>query len=105
MPRQNEKPRITVNTTVSARIVKKLRQNVTSKERADSRWRVITPAELHSKVTKTIKETARACDIDEFGMRGLTEQCRRGRRQSAEYTRLRRDAGHALLRCSSEHRW
>ena len=38
--------------------VKKLRQKVTSKLRACSRWRVITPAVDHIKVTATISRTA-----------------------------------------------
>ena len=73
-------PRITVSEINNAATVKKLRQNVTSKDRADSRWRVITPAVLHKRVTKTIRDTARACDIEALGMG--TEVSRKAGRQS-----------------------
>ncbi len=41
----------------------KLRQNVTSKLRAASRWRVTTPAMLHSRVTRTISAKATSAGI------------------------------------------
>ena len=41
--------------------MKKLRQKVTSKLRACSRWRVTNPAIDQSKVTTTIRNTARVC--------------------------------------------
>jgi len=45
--------------TSSDSTVKKLRQNVTSKLRACSRWRVTMPAVDHSSVTSTMSQTAR----------------------------------------------
>ena len=56
--RHQPAPRIAVSATVSASTVNALRQNVTSKARAASRWRVTTPAMLHISVTGTIKQTA-----------------------------------------------
>src|SRR6185369_4153662 len=47
--------------TSSDTTVKKLRQNVTSKLRACSRWRVITPAMDHIRVTATMRKTALVC--------------------------------------------
>jgi len=41
--------------------VKKLRQKVTSKLRADSRWRVTTPAIDHISVIAIIRKTALEC--------------------------------------------
>ena len=52
--------RIAPSARVSVRALKKLRQNVTSKLRAASRWRATTPAMLHSRVTTIIRTTARA---------------------------------------------
>jgi len=43
----------------SASALNRLRQKVTSKLRAASRWRVTTPAMLHISVTSTISATAR----------------------------------------------
>lgn len=48
--------------------VEKLRQNVTSKLCAESRWRVTTPAMLHNSVTRIINKTARAWVSELFGM-------------------------------------
>jgi len=53
----------------------------------------MTPAELHNNVTKTIRETARACDIEDFGMEGWVGQCPRAETQRQQYTRLRYDNG------------
>src|SRR3954471_5647468 len=47
--------------TSSDSTVKKPRQNVTSKLRACSRWRVITPAMDHIRVTATMPNTAWVC--------------------------------------------
>ncbi|MNV51373.1 hypothetical protein D3C71_1434180 [compost metagenome] len=47
--------------TSSDSSVKKLRQKVTSKLAACSRWRVTTPAMDHMRVTATISATAREC--------------------------------------------
>ena len=47
--------------TSSEITVKKLRQKVTSKLRACSRWRVTTPAMDHSSVIRSINTTAREC--------------------------------------------
>ena len=47
--------------TSSDSTVKKLRQKVTSKLRACSRWRVTTPAMDHMSVAATIRKTARVC--------------------------------------------
>jgi hypothetical protein len=44
--------------TSSDTMVKKLRQNVTSKLLACSSWRVTTPAMDHIRVTATISQTA-----------------------------------------------
>ena len=56
---QSAGPRKTVSARANPRALKVLRQKVTSKLRAASRWRVTTPAMLHSRVTKIIKKTAR----------------------------------------------
>ena len=45
--------------TAKLMTVKKLRQNVTSKLLAASRWRVTTPAVDHMRVTSSIRMTAR----------------------------------------------
>ena len=58
-PRHMPVPRRTVRPMASASALNRLRQNVTSKLRAASRWRVTTPAMLHSRVTSTINATAR----------------------------------------------
>ena len=68
MLRHTDGPRRAVRMTVIASALKKLRQNVTSKLCAASRWRVTTPAMLHSRVTRTISETARAWVIEVRGM-------------------------------------
>ena len=47
--------------TRSDSTVKKLRQNVISKLRACSRWRVTTPAIDHIRVTATMRKTALVC--------------------------------------------
>ena len=52
-------PRSQDNSSTSARALKPLRQKVTSKLRAASRWRVTTPAMLHISVASTISQTAR----------------------------------------------
>ncbi|WP_284465441.1 hypothetical protein [Diaphorobacter nitroreducens] len=56
----NALPCSTGRITHSDSSMKKLRQKVTSKLRAWSRWRVTTPAMDHMKVTATISQTARA---------------------------------------------
>jgi hypothetical protein len=61
--RQRSGPRFQVKKIAIVRAVNPLRQKVTSKLGAESRCRVTTPAMLQSKVTKTINETARECDI------------------------------------------
>jgi hypothetical protein len=52
-------PRSQGSSSASASTVKALRQNVTSKLRAASRWRVTMPAMLHISVTRIIVTTAR----------------------------------------------
>ena len=54
-------PRIRSNATTTPSPLNKLRQNVTSNDRAASRCRVTTPAVLHSNATSTISATAREC--------------------------------------------
>jgi hypothetical protein len=56
--RQTEGPCQTVMITTKPNTVKALRQKVTSKPRALSRWRETTPAIDHIAVTSTIKATA-----------------------------------------------
>ena len=51
-------PRIQPSAISSASALNALRQKVTSKLRADSRWRVSAPAMLHRKVTSSIVATA-----------------------------------------------
>src|SRR5436309_14247188 len=62
-PRQSATPRIALNAIVIATALKRLRQNVTSKLAVASKWRVTTPAMLHSKVTRIISATARRCGM------------------------------------------
>ena len=57
--RHSDGPRKIVNAMIKLRALKKLRQKVTSKLAAASRWRVTTPAMLQSKVTTIIRTTAR----------------------------------------------
>jgi hypothetical protein len=57
--KNTSRPRNNGSATARLAAVKKARQKVTSKLRADSKWRVITPAVDHSRVTATIKKTAR----------------------------------------------
>ena len=59
-------PRSAPSSTTSAAALKRLRQKVTSKLRAASRWRVTTPAMLHIRATRTIRNTARRCVIGHF---------------------------------------
>ena len=80
MLRQTDGPRRNVRMTVIASALKKLRQKVTSKLCAESRWRVTTPAMLQSSVTRIISETARAWVIEVLGMRlRLSGAAARGR--------------------------
>jgi hypothetical protein len=58
MSRNSAVPRSGSSTTSSVSVLNRLRQKVTSKLRAASRWRVTTPAMLHSSVASTISATA-----------------------------------------------
>ena len=55
------RPRAYTNQTISVSAQKKLRQNVTSKLLALSRWRVKTPAMLHKNVAPIMSRMARRC--------------------------------------------
>ena len=59
MSRNSARPRSGSSRSSRVRALNRLRQKVTSKLRAASRWRVTTPAMLHSSVTSTISATAR----------------------------------------------
>jgi hypothetical protein len=62
-PDHSPGPRMPVSSMPSASALKALRQKVTSKLPALSRCRATTPAMLHSRVTSTIRATARRCDM------------------------------------------
>ena len=82
-------PRIASSATSSAAALKALRQNVTSKLRAASSWRVTTPAMLHSRVQSTIRRTARRWVIDTTAA-GRSSARRRRRSEGSAQSRNRR---------------
>ena len=64
MSRHSAAPRRGTSSTSNVSALNRLRQKVTSKLRAASRWRVTTPAMLQNRVTTTIRATAREWVMD-----------------------------------------